>query len=66
MLKLAKAGKTYTFDSTALSRHLPSDLVIGENEDFSLYILSNKLIIKHINEDIVSIELAKDKSEKIA
>ena len=66
VLKLTKAGKTYTSDSTVLSRYIPSDAIIGQNEDFLLlYILSNKFIIKHINQEIVSIELAKDKSEKI-
>ena len=64
VLKLTKAGKTYTCDSTVLSSHLPWDLIIGQNEDFLLYILSNKFIIKHINQEIVSIKLAKDKSEK--
>ena len=64
MLKLTKARKRYACDSTVLSRHLPSDLIIGQNEDFLLCILSNNFIIKDNNEEIVSIELARIKVKK--
>ena len=51
VLKLTKARKTYTCDSTVLYSHLLSDPIIGQ-KIFLLYILSNKFILKHINQEI--------------
>ena len=42
-----------------LSEILPSDIKIGQNEDFILYVLSNKFVVNHVNKEIHSIELEK-------
>ena len=42
-----------------LSEILSSDITIGQNEDFILYVLSNKFIVNHVNKEIHFIELEK-------
>ena len=59
VLKLSKSSNTYICNWDILSEILPSDITIGQNEDFILYMLSNKFVIKHVNNEIHSIELEK-------
>ena len=59
VLKLSKSSNTYICNWNILSEILPSDITIGQNEDFILYMLSNKFVINHVNNEIHSIELEK-------
>ena len=52
ILKLKSGSHTYTCDSDLLSKTLPSDLMIGQNEEFILYMLSSEFTIKHANHNI--------------
>ena len=63
ILKLKSGSNTYTCDSDLLSKSLPSDLMIGQNEEFILYMLSNEFTIKHANDNISLITLTKDINE---
>ena len=59
VLKLSKSSNTYICNWDILSEILLSDITIGQNEDFILYMLSNKFVINHVNNEIHSIELEK-------
>ena len=56
MLYPSKIG---TSNWDILSEILSSDITIGQNEDFILYVLSNKFVVNHVNKEIHSIELEK-------
>ena len=59
VLKLSKSSNTYICNWDILSDILPSDITSRQNEDFILYILSNKFIVSHVNNEIHSIKLEK-------
>ena len=59
VLKLSKSSNTYICNWDILSDILPSDITSRQNEDFILYILSNKFIVNHVNNEIHSIKLEK-------
>ena len=59
VLNLSKSWNTYICNRDILSEIVPSNITVGQNEDFILYMLSNKFFINYVNNEIHSIELEK-------
>ena len=53
-------SNTYIYNWDILSEILPSYRTIGQNENLILYMLSNKFVVNHVNNEIHSVELEKE------
>ena len=58
-VRLSRNRQTFVCDAHIFSSVLPKGVVVGQNEDFIVYMLSNTFDVTHKNHCIISLEVTK-------
>ena len=58
-VRLSRNRQTFVCDAHIFSSVLPKGVVVGQNKDFIVYILSNTFNVTHKNHCIISLEVTK-------
>ena len=59
-VRLSRNRQTFVCDAHIFSSVLPKGVVVGQNEDLIVYILSNTFDVTHKNHCIISLEVTKN------
>ena len=59
-VRLSRNRQTFVCDAHIFSSVLPKGVVVGQNEDFIVYMLSNTFDVTHLNHCIISLEVTEN------